>query len=193
MIDKSTCEDYVQALFGDTLYHLRPTVELFVAIVLLVAIISVAILLIVLAVDVILPYSVFHIPEIVEKFAKKYFKILAVLTVIALIFYTYKEAIIREQYKEIINENIQDIQSNMYLVQNDTRGYSKGGSYVINDDKDGKYSYTIFVLKDNSYYYIELNSVETHVINDKDVQGVKYEIDLKDSELYMTKYIGSNT
>lgn len=193
MIDKSTCEDYVQAFFGDTLFHYKPMTELIIAIVLLVAIVSVVILLIVLAVDVVTPYRVFSIPEKAEKFAKKYFKILSVFVVIALIFHTYKEAIIREQYKEIINENIQDIQSNMYLVQNDTRGYSKGGSYVINDDKDGKYSYTIYVLKDDSYYYIELNSVETHVINDKDVQGVKYEIDLKDGELYMTKYIGSNT
>lgn len=193
MIDKSNCEDYVKTFFGDTLYHYKPITELIIAIVFLVAIISIVVLFAIFVVDFVTPYNVFYISDNLEKYLKIYFRILATVTVIALIFHTYKTAIVREQYREIINENIQDIQSNMYLVQNDTRGYSRGGSYVINDDKDGKYSYTIYILKDDSYYYIELNSVETHVVTESDVQGVKYEINLKDDELYMTKYIGSNT
>ena len=193
MINKQTCGDYVKAFFGDALYQYKPMIELIIAVVLLIAIMSFAILLVVLAVDFVLPYNIHIITEKVEKIVKTYFKILAILTVIALIFNTYKGAIIKKQYKEIINENIQDIQSNMYLVQNDTRGYSRAGSYVINDDQDGKYSYTIYILKNNSYYYIELNDVETHIVTNKNVQGVKYEINLKDDKLYMTKYIGSNT
>lgn len=63
----------------------------------------------------------------------------------------------------------------------------------MNGNQDGIYSYTIYILKDNSYYYIELNDVETHIVTNKNVQGVKYEINLKDDKLYMTKYIGSNT
>ncbi len=191
MINKQTCGDYVKAFFGDALFQYSPIIELIVAVALLIAIISVAILFIVLPIESLLPHNI--TTEKVDKIANVYFKILSVLTIIALMFCTYKWLIIRNQYKEIINENIQDIQSNMYLVQNDTRGYSKAGSFVVDDDQDGAYSYTIYILKDNSYYYIKLKGVETHVVTNENIQGVKYELNLKDGEPYMTKYIGSNT
>ena len=104
----------------------------------------------------------------------------------------YEDVTVSRQYEEIVRENITDIQSNMYLVKNCTRDTSRVGSPMVNDDTNGRYEYTVYVKKDNQYYSVKLRSVETNIVFDENIQGIKYEISTE-NDICMTKYIGSNT
>ena len=186
MSDINNCQDYVYTFFNNELFSFSPAIETFTEYTLFIAIIGIIIWFL---------CEVF-LPRIVDK-AKIFLNvfipmILLSLLTVAMLLSMYKDVVVSKQYEEIVRENIADIQNNMYLVRNDTRDASRVNSPKVSDDINGRYEYTVYVKKDNQYYSVKLRRVETNIVFDESIQGIKYEISA-DDDICMTKYIGSNT
>jgi hypothetical protein len=186
MSDINNCQDYVYTFFDNELFHFSPAVITFLESGLFVAIIGGIIWFVC---EVFLPHTADKV---------KYFMSLVAITIptllltVSMVLSMYKSAIVSRQYDEIVKENIADIQNNMYLVRNDTRDTSRVNSPKVSDDTNGRYEYTVYIKKDNQYYSVKLRGVETNIVFDEGIQGIKYEISTE-NDICMTKYVGSNT
>lgn len=186
MSDINNCQDYVYTFFDNELFHFSPAVMTFLEYVSFIAIIGVIIWFVC---EVFLPHTVDKVKYFMSLVA---IAIPTLLLIVSMVLSMYKSAVVSRQYEEIVKENIADIQSNVYLVRNDTRDTSRVNSPKVSDDTNGRYEYTVYIKKDNQYYSVKLRSVETNIVFDESIQGVKYEINAED-DICMTKYIGSNT